>query len=126
MVIRMNREMVPLPNRLRILQINLNKSEKAHLDLINGALGKHWDIILIQEPHLTYLGNIRTPNDFVNISPQDRLITPGAIVRSVIWVSRGLSTNSWEDIKIPGSNDLTAIQIKTGLGKVTIFNIYND
>jgi Endonuclease-reverse transcriptase len=29
-------------------------------------------------------------------------------------------------VYIPGNNDLTAIQINTGPGKVTIFNIYND
>ncbi|KAF8810008.1 hypothetical protein BYT27DRAFT_7281835, partial [Phlegmacium glaucopus] len=49
-------------NRLRIFQLNLNKSQKAHLDLINGAIanGKlifqhHWDILLIQEPYITAL-----------------------------------------------------------------------
>lgn len=122
----MNRNMEPLPNRLRIIQLNLNKSEKAHLDFINGALGKSWDIILIQEPYITHLGHIRTPNGFTGVFPKDRLSNQDATVRSVIWVSSSLSSNSWKAVNIPGNNDLTAIQVDSGLSKLTIFNIYND
>src|SRR5277367_1623304 len=118
----MNREIEPPPNRLRIFQLNLNKSEKAHLDLVNGALGKNWDIVLIQEPYLTFLGHIRTPNGFASIFPHDRLINQESTVRSVIWVNSSLSTNSWKAVNIPGNNDLTAIQINEGNNKVTIFN----
>ena len=42
-----------VPNRLCILQINLNKSEKAHLDLLNRPLGMWWDVVLLQEPYVT-------------------------------------------------------------------------
>jgi hypothetical protein len=110
----MNRNLEPLPNRLRIFQINLNKLEKTHLNLINGSLGNNWDIILIQEPYLTHLGHIRTPNGFTSIFLPDRLANQEATVRSVIWVSSSLSTNSWKVISIPGNNDLTALQIDAG------------
>jgi ribonuclease HI len=122
----LNRIIEPPLNRLRILQLNLNKSEKAHLDLINGALSRSWDILLIQEPYLTHLGHIRAPNGFNSIFPPDRLSNHEAPVRSVIWVSSNLSSNSWKAISISGSNDLTAVQIESGQAKVTIFNIYND
>ena len=121
----MNRNLEPLPNRLRILQININKSQKAHLDLINGALGKKWDLILIQEPYLTFLGHIQTPNGFVSIFLQDHLARPDDIVRLVIWVNSELSSNSWKAMNISGNNDLTAIQLKRGNRKMTIINIYN-
>jgi hypothetical protein len=39
--------------RLWIVQLNLNKSEKAHLDIINENLSHNYDIILIQEPYTT-------------------------------------------------------------------------
>src|SRR5277367_625634 len=110
----MNRNMEPIPDRLRMIQINLNKSEKAHLDFINGALGKTWDIILIQEPYLTHLGHIRAPNGFTSVFPPDRLTNQEATVRSVIWVSSGLSSNSWKAVNIPRNNDMTAIQIDSG------------
>lgn len=123
----MNRDNNIPPDRLRILQINLNKSEKAHLDLINSALGKYWDVILIQEPYLTFLGHIQTPNGFVGIYPTDRLRNQENIVRSVIWINSSLSTNSWKAISIPGNNDLTAVQFRhRNNSKLTIFNIYND
>ena len=38
-------------HKLCILQINPNKSEKAHLELINARLSKKYNILLIQEPH---------------------------------------------------------------------------
>ena len=122
----MNRVIEPTQNRLRILQLNLNKSERVHLDVINSTLGKNWDIILIQEPYLTHLGHIRTPNGFTGVFPPDRLANQEATVRSVIWVSSSLSSNSWKAVNIPGNNDLTAIQLSSGNLKVTIFNVYND
>ncbi|XP_006457370.1 hypothetical protein AGABI2DRAFT_71908, partial [Agaricus bisporus var. bisporus H97] len=59
----------PNEQRLRILQINMNRSEAAHLDLINRNLGKYWDIICLQEPHITKYGNIRTPKNFRQVYP---------------------------------------------------------
>jgi len=51
---------------------------------------------------------------------------PEDTVRSVLWVNGGLSTNSWKALDISGNNDITAIQIKTGNTRISIFNIYND
>jgi hypothetical protein len=53
-----------LSTKLQILEANLNKSEAAHLDLMNNNLNKYWDIIAIQKPHHTYYKAIRTPNSF--------------------------------------------------------------
>ena len=38
---------------IKIFQINLNKSEKAHLEIINKKVSKLYNIMLIQEPHTT-------------------------------------------------------------------------
>jgi len=110
---------------LCILQINLNKSEKAHLNLLSNIEGKDWDIVLIQEPHTTKFNTIRTPNNFRPIFPENRG-RDKTTVRSAIWVSKVLETRSWENIDIPGTNDITAIQLRGDHGKTTIFNIYND
>lgn len=122
----MNRVVEQVLNRLRIIQLNLNKSEKAHLDFINKAPGELWDIILIQEPDITYLRHIQAPNRFNSVFPPDRLANSEVAVRSVIWVSSSLPTNSWKAVNILGNSDLTAIQITAGPRKITIFNIYND
>lgn len=49
-------------NKLRLLQINLNKSEKAHLDIINERVSQKYDIILIQEPYTTTFNAIIDQN----------------------------------------------------------------
>ena len=111
--------------KIRILQCNLNKSEKAHLDIINEKVSRNYDIILIQEPYTTKFNAIRTPINFRPVSPRNRREVD-AQVRSVIWVNKSLETKSWKIIDLQDSNDITAIQLKGEYGKVTIFNVYND
>ena len=113
--------------RLRLLQVNLNKSEKAHLELYNSELSTFYDIILVQEPYITpKLKYIRPPNRFRSIYPVDRITNEEKTTRSVIWVSTELSTGSWNEIAINNNNDLTGIQLNGEFGRLTIFNIYND
>ena len=111
--------------KLRILQINLNKSEKAHLEIINERLSGEYDIILIQEPHTTIFNAVRTPTNFRPVFPSHRFQSQEQI-RSVIWVNKKIDTKNWTILDIPGSNDLTAIQLEGPYGKISIFNIYND
>lgn len=62
-----------LPTILHILQINLNKSEKAHLYLFNQVSVEPWDIILIQEPHIVNKFNhIRIPTGYRQVFSQKR------------------------------------------------------
>ena len=111
--------------KLRILQINLNKSAKAHIEIMNERVSQKYDIILIQEPHFTSFNKIRTPTNFRSIFPINR-IGNEQMVRSVVLVNSKLNTNNWNPINIPGTNDITAIQLKGPYGEISIFNIYND
>ena len=111
--------------KIRIMQVNLNKSERAHLDIINENVSKRYDIMLIQEPYTTTFNAIRTPTNFRPIFPKNRIANESPI-RSVIWVSKRLETKNWKMVDIPDTNDITAIQIKGTYGKISIFNIYND
>ena len=123
-----HQEPQPLRNnneRLWLLQINLNKSEKAHLDIINEQLCQDYDIILIQEPHTTNFNAIKMPTNFRPVFPAHRLESQDQI-HSVIWVSRRLNTNSWVALDIPSTNDITGIQLKGPYGSLSIFNIYNN
>lgn len=114
---------------LRILQINLNKSEKAQLELLNNDLHKHWDIVLLQEPYTNFYRNIATPKGFRHIYPSKKArkeVDTAVGCRSGIWVSTRLSTNSWYAVEVGGSPDITAIRYTSeGIGSITIFNIYN-
>ena len=55
--------------RIRILQINLNKSDKAHLDIVKKEVSDNYDIMLIQEPFATKFNAIRTPTNFRPVFP---------------------------------------------------------
>src|ERR1700678_2478766 len=111
--------------RIRLLQINLNKSEKAHLDIINEQLSQEFYIILIQEPHTTVFNAIRKPANFRPVFPSHRFTSQDQI-RSVIWVSKKMDTNSWVALDIPGTNNITGIQLRGTYSSLSIFNIYND
>jgi ribonuclease HI len=110
---------------IRILQINLNKSEKAHLDILNVKVSQLYDIMLIQEPYATAFQGIRTPTNFRPVFPSNRFQSEDSI-RSVIWVNRKIDTKNWLILDIPGTSDITAIQLKGPYGTLSIFNIYND
>ena len=107
------------------MQINLNKSEKVHLDILNENVSQNYDIILIQEPYTTSFNAIRTPTNFRPVYPTNRL-QDDAQIRSVMWVNKRLNTKDWTILDIPDTNNITAIQLKGPYGKLTIFNIYNE
>jgi hypothetical protein len=73
------------PKSIKILQINLNKSKKAHLDILNERVSDKYDVILIREPYTTTFNAIRTPANFRPVRPNNGLQDQ---IRSVIWVNR--------------------------------------
>ena len=110
---------------IHILQLNLNKSIHAHLELMNDRLSTLYELILIQEPHTNTFNNIRTSTNFRVIYPSHRLQSDNPI-RSVIWVNNSIDTSNWIALNIPNTNDITAIQLMNNTGTISIFNIYND
>ncbi|KAF8220148.1 hypothetical protein L208DRAFT_1542711 [Tricholoma matsutake] len=110
--------------KLRILQLNLNKLLTVHLELLNDSLAAHWDIILIQEPYITFSSSIRTPNCFISVTPTSRT-TMESPVQSTIWVNAALSTNDWKILDILEMNDIVAIELRGGYGRLQIYSIYN-
>ena len=111
--------------KLRILQINLNKSQKAHLDIVNEEISQNYDIILVQEPFSTKFNVLRTPTNCRPVFPINRIGNEDK-VHSIIWVNKRLDTMDWVELAVPGSNDITAIQLRGTYGYLSIFNIYND
>ena len=111
--------------KIRIMQCNLNKSERAHLDIINERVSQKYDIMLIQEPYTTKFNAIRAPANFRPVYPRNRKDAE-AQVRSAIWVNRHLETKNWKILDIQDTCDITAIQLSGEYGKVTIINVYND
>ena len=54
-------------------RLNLNKLEKAHLDIINEKVSTNYDIMLIQEPYTTTFNAIQLPTNFRPIFSINRL-----------------------------------------------------
>jgi len=93
--------------------------------LINSPVHKNWDIILIQEPYIDSYGNAKATTKWRTVYPSSRF-TNGATVRSVILINANLDTNHWNQLTLPGTNDITALQFQGPYGRLSIFNIYND
>ncbi|TRM60970.1 Endonuclease/exonuclease/phosphatase, partial [Schizophyllum amplum] len=114
------------PNsNLRIWQQNMNKSRFAALTQANRPLHEEWDIICMQEQYMNSYDNIVANSRWRPVYPS-RWSENRRRSRSLILVNTALDTNSWRPVEIPGTHDVTAIQLDTEAGKTTIFNIYND
>ena len=96
------------------------------MELYNKVSRKEWDVVLVQELHVTAMGNIRMPNGYVSVVPVDRYKDGASATRAVTWVSSDLATSSWKILNMPGTNDVTMIQMAGKYGQLTIINIYND
>src|SRR6266481_8045117 len=116
----MSQALTPMPMRLRIWQQNLNKSDRAHFDLINSPVHKNWDIILLQEPYIDTLGNTKANSRWHTVYPSSHL-ADNTIKRLVILVNVALDTNLWAQVPLEGSNDITVIQLSLPQGWVVIF-----
>ncbi|TFK20317.1 hypothetical protein FA15DRAFT_560270, partial [Coprinopsis marcescibilis] len=101
------------------------KSQTAQLALLNDAyLSNDWDVILLQESSLTYYRNIRTPSHYTPINPPGRHRT-AKNPRSGIWVNTKVSSNTWQELDVPNTIDITAVHFRDGANKLSIFKIYN-
>ncbi|KAI4520977.1 hypothetical protein EV122DRAFT_209018, partial [Schizophyllum commune] len=103
----------------------MNKSRFAALTQANRPLHTEWDIICLQEQYMNSYDNIVASSRWRPVYPS-QWSSNRRRSRSVILVNAALDTNSWRPIEVPGTHDITAIQIETVAGRTTIFNIYND
>src|SRR6266481_7165782 len=121
----MSYDLEPPLTRLRIWQQNLNKSNKAHFDLINSPVHKDWDLLLLQELYIECFRNIKATSKWHTVYPSSHL-SDDSICRSVMLINVALDTNSWSQVPFKDSNDVTVIQLHLPHGHLTIFNIYNN
>ena len=80
--------------------------------------------MLLQEPYIDTLGNTKANHNWRVLYPTSHL-TNNTVKCSVILVNATLNTNTWSQLSLSGTNDVTAIQFRHSWGKITIFNIYN-
>jgi ribonuclease HI len=112
-----------LPNELKLLQQNLNKSNEAQSALLHDTHNAH--ILLLQEPYINKSGNTTIgTSGWTSIYPT-RCNERDTKIRSVILVRSDMNTDSYEPLDIPHS-DITGISLKCEFGLLRIFNLYND
>ena len=121
----MSDNLEPSPKRLRIWQQNLDKSDKAQCNLINSSVHKDWDLLLLQEPYIDKFGNTKVTSKWHTIYPSSHL-SDASVNRSIILVNTALDTNTWAQVPVEGSNNITALRLRLPHGQLTNFNIYND
>ena len=88
-------------------------------------LHKNRDILALREPYIDTLGNTKANSWWHVVYPSPHL-TNSTIDRLVLLINAVLDVNRWAQIPIEGSNDMSAIQLHTPKGRVTIFNLYVD
>ena len=111
--------------RLKIWQQNLNKSDKAHFDLINLPVHKDWDLLLLQVLYIDKLGNTKATLKWHTVYPSSHL-TDTSVTREVVLVNAAMDSNAWTQVPLEGSNDVVIIWFQLAQGQLFIFNIYNN
>ena len=110
--------------KLRIWQQNINRSLIAQQDLLNMLGNNNYDICAIQEPYLDHMDKTRANSHWAVIYPTTHMVEPKK-TRSIILVNKKLSTDKWEEIEVD-TGDVPGIRIKTDIGGIDIYNIYNS
>ncbi|KAF9051980.1 hypothetical protein BJ165DRAFT_1340555, partial [Panaeolus papilionaceus] len=108
----------------KIWQQNLNRSLYAQEDMLSRIDPKEYGMVLIQEPHIDFLGNTRANARWRVAYPSGHLDDPKK-TRAVTLVSTSISSNQWTQDAL-NSPDVVAITVRLAHLQVRIYNVYND
>ena len=120
----MNRATNDTPTTMNIWQQNLNKSDTAQQDLINSIDPNIYDILVLQEPYIDFLGNTHANQRWYPLLPSTHHNNPKKF-QTVTFINKGILSSTWQQIRVE-SQDVVAVSINTVAGLITIFNIYNN
>ena len=110
--------------QLKISQQNLNKSLTAQLHLLNSTKPESWDILMIQEPWMTFNGT-RATSHWRVLYPEIYFKDQTKTLRSIILINARIPTNNYVQIRFDTA-DVTGLILSTGSGKIYVINVYND
>src|SRR6266487_2186416 len=102
--------------QLKIWQQNCRKSLINQQHVINSLSPNKFDLCLIQEPYIDFLGNTRAPTGWRVIYPPTHL-REREHTWAIVLVSPRLATSNWTDLRID-SPDVNAIQIWGEFGTI--------
>ncbi|SJL18620.1 uncharacterized protein ARMOST_22217 [Armillaria ostoyae] len=109
--------------KLRLYQLNINKSLTTHSCLIN-QIQRDDNIILIQEPYISKQGKSRATQGWLSIYPTNHKQDP-ALTRAVTLINRSISTNAWSSIALDIQNAVP-MSLQAPAEMIIIVNIYSD
>jgi len=107
-----------------IQQQNVNKSLTMQRDFLHQLNPDVYEFAAIQEQYLDSSHNSCTNHHWYTVYPKEHYVTP-LWTRSIILVNKQLATDTWSQVDM-GSQDVTALAVNTGKGKVFLTNMYND
>jgi hypothetical protein len=118
-----------ISSSIKVLQVNLNKSQAATESALQAAIETKVDLILVQEPWLYNQGvvsfeesySINHPS-FTQLLPRNRILRP----RTLVYVSRSFKPLVSLATSSPDDPDIQVIDIVEGSSKIQILNIYNE
>jgi hypothetical protein len=119
-----------ISSSIKILQVNLNRSQAATESALQVAIEASVDLILVQEPWIyrqegqaTYESSSSTKHpSFTQILPRDLSLRP----RTLVYVSRTFKPLVSLASSSPNDPDCLAITIVEGSSKILILNVYNE
>ena len=113
------------PQKIRLWQQNINRSQMGQQEMLNTISPKLIDIIAIQEPWKNAINNYSTATTSWRLVYPTTHLTNPEYTRSLLLISSSLSTNCWSILNI-NSPDITAIQVTMSDKIIWIFNVYVD
>ena len=120
----MNRAINNTPMTMNIWQQNLNKLDIAQQDLINSIDPNMYNILILQELYIDFLGNTHANQRWYPLLPSMHHNNPKKSWTAT-FINNGIFSSTWQQTRVE-SQDIVVVSIDTTAGPITIFNIYND
>ena len=109
--------------RLKLYQLNINKSLLTHSGLLH-QIKTDDDIIMIQEPYISKQGKSRAMQGWITVYPSNHEEDPSH-TRALTLINRSISTNAWSSIPL-ATQDAIVIIVQTPMELLIVVNIYSD
>jgi hypothetical protein len=118
-------------SRIRVLQVNLNRSAPATESALQLAIELKIDLVIVQEPWT--IPKPRDVTDYLTTRsvnhPSFTQILPASLVhrpRTLVYIARGFKPTVNIASDSPLDPDIIAIDITEGNSKIHLLNIYNE
>lgn len=114
--------MTTKPSALCFIQFNTNKSNTSQSPLLHSIAD--YDLVFLQEPHIDFLKNTHTSQQWRVIYPPNHKDSPHC-THSITLVNMCIATNGWSAIRVDDP-DITTISLEYDTGIMHIYNPHDS